>query len=119
VRYCFSDPEKDKRALNAYVAHAPQSLNAMTLNRAFQAVFYDIAIHPKHRNNFRLLAQIHDSILFQFRVGHEYLMEEVKRRMEIPVTVVGYDGKTRTFTVPAAIKAGKAGLGALRWSETE
>jgi len=39
--------------------------------------------------------------------------------MEIPVTVKGYDGKTRTFTVPAAIKAGKDGSGAYRWSETE
>lgn len=119
VRYCFSNPDLDKRALNSYVAHAPQSLNAMTLNRAFTSVFYDLAIHPKHSNNFRLLAQIHDSILFQFRVGHEYLMEEVRKRMEIAVTVVGYDGKTRTFTVPAAIKGGKDNLGAERWSQTE
>lgn len=119
VRYCFSDPEKDKRALNAYVAHAPQSLNAMTLNRAFMEVFYKLAIHPVHRNNFRLLAQIHDSILFQFREGHAELANTVKDIMEIPVTVTGYDGKTRTFTVPAAIKAGKDGLGSLRWSETE
>lgn len=41
------------------------------------------------------------------------------KRMEIPVTVTGYDSITRTFTVPAAIKAGKDGKGADRWSETE
>ena len=117
TRYCFSNPDLDKRALNAYVAHAPQSLNAMTLNKAFMRVFYEIAL--KYPNDFRLLAQIHDSILFQFREGFEFLADRVKAIMEIPVTVTGYDGKTRTFTVPAAIKAGKDGKGALRWSETE
>ena len=116
VRYCFSDPRKSKSALNAYVAHPPQSLNAMTLNRAYMRVFYEVAL--KNRN-FRLLAQIHDSILFQFKQGHEYLAEEVKKRMEIPVTVRGYDGVTRTFTVPAAVKAGKDGKGAVNWSLTE
>jgi hypothetical protein len=39
--------------------------------------------------------------------------------MEIPVTIVGYDSITRTFTVPAAIKAGKDGKGSKYWSETE
>jgi DNA polymerase I-like protein with 3'-5' exonuclease and polymerase domains len=119
TRYCFSDPEKDKRALNAYVAHPPQSLNAMTLNKAYMKVFYELAINPKTRKNFRLLAQIHDSILFQTRVGFESLSEQVKSYMEIPITIKGYDGKTRTFTVPAALKAGKDGTGANRWSETE
>lgn len=119
VRYCFSDPEKDKRALNAYVAHPPQSLNAMTLNKAFLRVFYEIAMHPVHKFNFRLFAQIHDSILFQVRIGHEYLAKQVQEIMQIPVTVKAFDGVTRTFVVPAAIKGGKDGKGAERWSETE
>lgn len=119
TRFCFGDPSKNKSDLNAYVAHPPQSLNAMTLNKAFLSVFYDIAINPLHSNNFRLNAQIHDSILFQIREGHEYLIEEVKTRMEIPVTITGYDGVTRTFVVPAAAKAGKEGNGALYWSQTE
>lgn len=117
VRYCFSDPAKDKRALNAYVAHAPQSLNAMTLNKAFMKVFYEVAL--KNPKTFRLLAQIHDSILFQFKEGYESHAEEVKVCMEIPVTVSGYDGRVRTFTVPAALKIGKEGKGSTRWSETE
>ena len=119
TRYCFANPEADKRALNSYIAHSPQSLNAMTLNKAYMKVFYEIALHPDHSRNFRLLAQIHDSILFQFRKGHTYLAEQVKSYMQIPVSVKGYDGQTRTFTVPAAIKAGKDGNGAYRWSETE
>jgi len=117
VRYCFNDPKADKRALNAYIAHAPQSLNAMTLNKAFMAVFYQVAL--PNPTTFRLCCQIHDSILFQFKEGHSYHADKVKQLMEIPVTVTGYDGKTRTFTVPAAIKAGKDGKGARKWSETE
>lgn len=119
TRYCFGHPDKNKSDLNAYVAHPPQSLNAMTLNKAFMVVFYEIALHPEHSANFKLCAQIHDSILFQFRKGHEYLAEEVRKRMEIPVTVTGYDGITRTFVVPAAIKAGADGKGAQYWNETE
>lgn len=118
-RYCFADPQKDKRAKNSYCAHVPQSLNAMVLNQAYMKVFYTIAMNPSYSQHFKLIAQIHDSILFQFRVGHEYLMDMVRQCMEIPVTIKGYDGKIRTFTVPADIKAGKDGMGAIRWSETE
>ena len=119
TRYCFGNPDKNKRHLNAYVAHPPQSLNAQTLNKAWLAVFFDIAMHPKHSKNFKLCAQIHDSILFQYRKGHEYLCDMVKELMEIPVTIKGYDGKVRTFTVPAAIKKGKEGKPAKYWSDTE
>lgn len=118
VRYCFGKPDKNKSDLNSYIAHAPQSLNAQTLNKAFMRVFYEIAL-PTPLTLFKLLAQIHDSILGEFAEGHEHLAQRVKQCMEIPVTVKGYDGVTRTFTVPAAIKAGKDGKGALRWSETE
>lgn len=119
TRKCFGNPQANKLDLNAYVAHPPQSLNAMTLNKAFMAVFYEIALHPEHSKNFKLLAQIHDSILIQFRAGHEYLAKNVQQLMQIPVTIKGYDGVTRTFVVPAAIKAGKDGKGADRWNETE
>jgi DNA polymerase I-like protein with 3'-5' exonuclease and polymerase domains len=119
TRYCFGKPDVNKSDLNAYVAHPPQSLNAMTLNKAFMVVFYEIALHPEHSKHFKLCAQIHDSILFQFREGHEYLAEMVRKAMEIPVTITGYDSVTRTFTVPAAIKAGKDGKGAKYWSDTE
>lgn len=119
VRYCFGNPDKNKRDLNACVAHVPQSLNAMTLNRAYMKVFYEIALNPDYSKHFKLLAQIHDSILFQFRIGHEYLLPLVRDAMEIPVTVKGYDGVIRTFTVPAAIKAGVGATGAANWGATE
>ena len=123
TRYCFYDPSKDKRALNAYIAHSPQALNAQVLNKAYMKVFYTIAIHPEHRNNFKLCAQVHDSILFQYRIGHEYICDMVKERMEIPVTITDIGGITRVFTVPAALKKGKMKDGILvpatYWSETE
>jgi DNA polymerase I-like protein with 3'-5' exonuclease and polymerase domains len=124
TRYCFDNPKKSKPALNAYVAHNPQSLNAMVLNKAYMRVFYDIAISPAHRGNFKLLAQIHDSIFFQYREGHEYLADMVKERMEVPVRIRDIKGIERTFTVPAALKLGKLDkdgslIRAKYWSETE
>lgn len=124
TRYCFGDPSSSKPALNSYISHPPQSLNAQTLNKAFLSVFFDIAMDPKHGPNFKLLAQIHDSILFQYRIGHDYLCDMVKERMEIPVTIKAYDGKVRTFVVPAGIKKGDHLKGsnkgkATHWSMTE
>ena len=117
TRYCFGDPSKSKSALNAYVAHCPQSLNAITLNKAFMRVFYDVALAEP--NDFKLFAQIHDSIFFEFREGRTDLIDKVQDIMQIPVTVTGYDGKDRTFIVPAAAKAGADGKGALNWGSTE
>lgn len=121
TRYCFGHPEKSKSHLNSYISHPPQSLNAQTLNKAYMKVFHEIAMHPKHSKNFKLLAQIHDSILFQYRIGHYYLCDMVKERMEIPITMRGYDDKIRTFTVPAGIKSGTKESGGIAtyWSNTE
>lgn len=119
TRKCFGNPEKSKQHLNSYIAHPPQSLNAQTLNKAFMKVFFTIAMNPKHESNFKLIAQIHDSILFQYRIGHNYLCDMVKDCMEIPVTIKAYDGEIRTFAVPAGVKAGKGGQKAIYWSETE
>ena len=120
-RYCFSDPSNSKPALNKYIAHPPQSLNAQTLNKSYLSVFHDIAIHKEHATNFKLMAQIHDSIFFQYRTGHEFLCDMVVERMQVPVTIKGYDGEVRTFVVPAGAKRGlhlEQGY-AKYWSETE
>lgn len=106
TRVCFGKPWESKVDLNALVAHPPQSLNARTLNEAWMDVFYKVAL--PHAANFRLYAQIHDSILGAYRAGHEYLAAKVKKCMEIPVTVRDFSGVERTFTVPAALKIGKA-----------
>jgi DNA polymerase I-like protein with 3'-5' exonuclease and polymerase domains len=100
VRYCFGNPEASKPALNKYIAHVTQSLNAMILNKAFLAVFRELGFNP----NFKLLAQIHDSILFQYRIGHEYLIDRVKELMTFPVPVTDCAGITRDLIVPVDVK---------------
>lgn len=117
TRYCFGDPTKSKPVMNAYVAHPPQSLNAQTLNKAWLKVFFTIAINPKYADHFKLLAQVHDSILFQYRIGHEYLCDMVAECMEIPVTIRAYDDKVRTFMVPAECKNGTEDNPSTHWSK--
>lgn len=121
TRRVFSDPIKSKHALNSYIAHPPQSLNAQTLNKAFLSVFNDLSMSPKYSSNIKVMLQIHDSILFQYRIGHEYLIDMVRERMQIPVTIKAYDGQVRTFVVPAEAKYGSASERgyAKYWSETE
>jgi hypothetical protein len=78
-------------------------------------------MNPQHSANFKLNAQIHDSILFQRRIGHDYLIDMVVERMQVPVTIRAYDGVVRTFTVPAGAKHGQhlAKGVAHYWSENE
>jgi len=96
TRYCFGDPTESKVALNAYVAHVTQSMNAMILDKAFMAVFKTLAFDP----DFKLLAQIHDSILFQLRKGRDDLALKVKELMTFPVPVTDCAGVERTLVVP-------------------
>lgn len=117
TRYCFGNPKENKLDLNSYVAHCPQSLNAMKLNKAFMRVFYEIAL--PNPEDFRLNAQIHDSILFQFREGRVDLAHKVQELMHVTIPITSCTGEKYTYTVPAALKAGKDGLGADYWSDTE
>lgn len=111
TRYCFSDPTKSKLALNAYVAHSPQSLNAMNLNKSYMKVFYNVWM--PNSKNFLLLAQIHDSVLAQYRKGHENLVDLVQEEMTFPVEVKDIGGISRTMIVPTDVKGGEH-----RWSGT-
>lgn len=106
TRWCFGNPAKNKLDLNSYIAHNPQSLNSMKLDIAFDRIFKQIAMHKEHRNSFKLIAPIHDSILFQYRIGHEYLAEKVCELMQVEVTVKGADGKIRIYIVPSDNKIG-------------
>lgn len=101
TRYCFGDPT-NKRVLNSYVAHPPQSLNAMALNKAWKRVFREVALVEKQ--DFRLCAQIHDSILFAYRQGRLDLAYKVRDLMEMPIAVTDPAGITRTLLVPSALK---------------
>jgi len=111
-RRCFGNPAKSKPVLNSYIAHKPQCLNAQTLNKAYLQVFRIICLNSKDSKNFKLIAQIHDSILFQYRIGSEHLCGLVKTIMEQPVTVTGYDNIEHTFIVPVDLN-----MGVKYWSE--
>ena len=100
TRYCFSDPSANKPALNSYVAHVTQSLNAMILNEAFIKVFNKLWRNP----HIKILAQIHDSILFSLRDGHDYLAQEVQKLMTFPVPVTDCFGEVRDMIVPVDVK---------------
>ena len=114
TRYCFGDPVKSRQALNAYIAHKPQCLNAQTLNEAFMNVFVKLSLHPEHSKNFMLITQVHDSIVFQYREGHEYLCDMVKECMEIPVHARSYTGIDYEFIVPVDVNHGTDYWGELK-----
>ena len=102
TRYCFGHPNSNKLDLNSYVAHGPQSLNAMIMNQAWIKVYNNV--WRKNPKDFRLLAQIHDSIFFQYRIGREDLAYQVKKEMEIPIKVSDIFRIERTLVVPIALK---------------
>jgi DNA polymerase I-like protein with 3'-5' exonuclease and polymerase domains len=104
TRYCFGHPAINKQDLNAYVAHPPQSLNAMTLNKAWMKIFYEVYL--PNSTDFKLCAQIHDSILFQYRIGREDLIWSVYKCMDFDIPVTDIRGKVRILRVPTAMKAG-------------
>jgi len=112
TRYCFGNPDKNRQDLNAYVAHPSQNLNAGTLNIAWMRVFKEVAL--KEPKDFKLCAQIHDSILFQYRVGRTDLVRRVAECMLFSVRVKDCKGIERDLRVPVDMKAESK-----VWSEVE
>lgn len=110
VRYCFGDPSKNKRDMNRYAAHGAQSLGAQELNEAFLKVFYNVYL--PNPQDFRLYAQIHDSIFFGYRKGREDLAYKVKEEMRVPIDVTDIFGVKHKMIVPVELK----GEGT-RWSQ--
>lgn len=112
TRQCFGNPDKNKQDLNAYVAHPSQNLNAGTLNIAWMRIFKEVAL--KEPQDFKLCAQIHDSVLFQYRIGRDDLVRRVSECMLFSVRVKDCQGIERDLRVPVDVKAG-----ARVWSEIE
>ena len=102
TRYCFGHPDSNKRDLNAYVAHPPQSLNAMCLNMAYNKVFHNISLRLPRE--FKLGPQIHDSILFQYKIGATALAFQVAEEMRLEVNIRDTFGVTRGLVVPTDLK---------------
>ncbi len=79
TRFFFGKPWKDKPALNAMVAHAAQNLNVTLINESFKELYdFERKVGPA----FKLLAQIHDSIPFQYRKERIDLAKEAAKRIK-------------------------------------
>ena len=100
TRRCFGNPALDKQALNAYVAHGPQHLSVQMVNKSFVQIWRELMCNNTH--NFRLKAQVHDSIFGQNRIGFRHLVEEAELMMRVKVIVHG-----KELTIPNDIDAGK------------
>ena len=100
TRRCFMQPAKSKTALNTYVAHKPQALNVQIINTGFYRVWKDL-----QGPNYRLKAQIHDSIFAQAKkeCWSEYVDKTVdlmSQKIEMPT------GKTLFIPIDKCKKPG-------------
>jgi len=102
TRICFGDPIKSRQYLRALVAFLPQGTNAQALNKAVVRVFYDIWKQGDNSDNLLIHAQIHDSLLYSLREGHEYLQDQIELLMyeSSKVNVTDISGITRQLHVP-------------------
>lgn len=112
TRYCFGNPSTNKLDLNGYVAHYTQNLNAMVLDEAVRRVYIKYGFDP----DIKFLAQIHDSLFLQHRLGEEgeAKVKDIANLMVFPVPVTDCAGVTREMTVPVDIK-----FTGYRWSGKE
>lgn len=82
VRHFFRYPSTPRGISPPAVAHQPQRLSVVTLNRNMAQVFYKIQL--PYQFALRLKGQVHDSLVGQVKLGYEWLVDEVKAIMEIP-----------------------------------
>jgi len=84
TRRFFGDPYADK-TLREAVAHQPQNLSVDCINDSVIRVFWEVQVPSK--GEYKFIAQIHDSILSQCKLGtedkYQALVEEI---MHQPVT---------------------------------
>lgn len=107
TRKCFGNPSKSKQDMNMYAAHEPQVLSVGILNEGFKEGYWKV--RAKNPQNFRLKAQIHDSILGQVRAGHEHLVMELREILQRKVNVRDKNNIIRVMEIPVAAKISPIG----------
>lgn len=98
VRYFFGNVEKSHQAFNSAVAHAPQNLSVSILNIGLWKVW---ELVKEYKGELRIKAQVHDSVLGQYRKGRADIRDAVLAAMDNPVIIHG-----RTLRIPVDIKVG-------------
>jgi len=98
TRYFFGDINKNYQIFSSAVAHGPQNLSVNILNIGVWKNYLLMKENPK---DFRIKAQIHDSMPFQYRKGREDLRNTAIANFENPIIVNG-----RTLRIPVDFKEG-------------
>lgn len=100
TRYFFGNPAKQHKVLREAVAHQSQNLSVHALNKSLWRIYVDLVL-PSN-GEFRLKAQIHDSIFVQAKKEKalEYAAK-MKVLMDIPIKV-----HDRTMRIPTDFKIG-------------
>lgn len=107
VRVFFGDISRNHNMLRSGVAHQPQQLSVEILNKGFKRAYKEICI-PSN-GDFRLKAQIHDSIFGQWRIERrDEFAAKLAACMYNPVKIHG-----RTLVIPIDIKYGQ------NWAEKD
>jgi len=101
TRYCFGNPREKKPDLNAYVAHPSQNLSVADVNESLLRMYNDPRLQDMAE--FRISGQVHDSILFQIKIGcRDKYIPIVKELFSVPIMVHG-----RSMLIPVDISRGK------------
>ena len=79
------------------IAYLPQSLSVDVVNNGLLGVWGELEPH-----GLQLLAQGHDSILFQTKDADSFLVDRARTLMRFPVEVRG-----RSMVIPVAVKRGQ------------
>jgi DNA polymerase I-like protein with 3'-5' exonuclease and polymerase domains len=98
TRHFFGDISKNHNMLRGAVAHGPQNLSVSILNIGLWKVWQ---YQKKNPITFRLKAQIHDSILFQYKKDKPEIKKEIKQLLYTPTIIHG-----RTLVIPTDSKSG-------------
>lgn len=101
TRKFFGNIAKDHQMLRGAVAHQPQNLSVMILNVGFWRCYQELVV-PSN-GEYRLKAQVHDSILSQFpEERKEYWAKRQQALMDNPIVIHG-----RTLSIPTDAAVGK------------
>lgn len=107
VRIFFGDIDRNHSMLRSAVAHQPQNLSVEILNKGFMRAYEEIVLPSK--GDFRIKAQIHDSIFGQWRISRrDEFAAKLADCMYNPTVVHG-----RTLVIPIDIKHGN------NWAEAD
>jgi len=107
TRRTFLNPRRSKPEINACVAHPPQSLSVMGVNKAFLAVWKRQISDWNGR--FRIRMQVHDELVYMHRPNDDEISHEVAK---IFMDCSRVRTKHGTMVIPCEPK-----FGAVNWGE--